>query len=642
MNAKLQIVMFTYGLPFTDNTLDQQALGGAETAFIYIGRELAKLGHQVTAFCVCTQPGSFNGVHYQHIDTFESWRKSSSCDLFICSRFYQVFAQKINAKVKVLWLHDHLVEANVPELSPVLPQIDYLYCVSNYHKEYIGKLIPAHKNKIHVTHNGVDHALIDSIRQVNKGKRHKMMYISRPERGIHEALNIFQKLNDKSLEFLICSYPYPNEQMGQQLDPVARQFIQQGFNLQFGQFSKADLYQHITESKLVIYPSNTPEVFCIAAVEAQACGTVFLARELGALAETVGYPCQKGTDPTGFFNATQQVLASPDFRMVLEQMGLQHARQFSWDRVAKQFVDEASSFSNQLKTEKSPSHNPTIPLSPKSLHINKTPPLASKDYPLISCLTVTKDRIVLLKESIQCFLTQSYPNKELIIVAMGDKMYHKALESYIEKLEAPSLKLIWAESEDYSLGKARNQSLQAASGDVICIWDDDDLYHPERLMSQYQHMIAQGAEGCCLTDFLQFFQKDQDLFWVDWKFQGNLQGHDAMLPGSLMAIKKSYFQYPETGDKAHIAEDNFLMDQIAKRIKIVGLDDCGYLYVYRYHSRNVHPENHHRRVGAYGNQTADFLKKHGSQLMEALQIYSLPQPVKVKERGGEIFYQYLD
>src|SRR5687768_14567908 len=105
MNSKFQIVMFTSGLPFTGSTLEHQPLGGAESAFIYLGRELAKLGYDVIAFCPCTEEGVFDGVQYRHHERFEDWRKSEACDLFICSRFYSVFNQPIKAQARVLWLH---------------------------------------------------------------------------------------------------------------------------------------------------------------------------------------------------------------------------------------------------------------------------------------------------------------------------------------------------------------------------------------------------------------------------------------------------------------------------------------------------------------------------------------------------------
>lgn len=633
--------MFTYGLPFTGSTLEHYALGGAETAFIYLGRELARLGHDVIAFCPCTGEGVFDGVQYRRHDGFDDWRKSESCDVFICSRYYEVFNQPVEAKVRVLWLHDHLDPANVPELRAVLPGIDYLYCLSNYHLEHTARLIPENRAKIRVTYNGVDLELIDSARKNTPAKRHKMMYIARPERGLSEALEIYRRLDDRELEFLACSYPYPDERLEDVYMSVYGQLEEQGFKVSFGQFKKEELYRHIAESEVVIYPSNTPEIFCIGAVETQACGTVFLARELGALGETVGYPCQQGINTDGFLNATRQVLLNAEFRQVLEHMGLQHARQFAWNLVARQFAEDALSF----EREKTDTITPVIPgeILETAAHpeLHRVSLDNHENLPKISCLTVTRDRVLLLKDSVQCFLRQTYPNKELIIIASGEGLYRNAVESYIGGLNQPSIRLIWFDGEDYSLGKARNLSLEAAGGAIICIWDDDDLYHPERLSRQYLHMVGQDAEGCCLTDFLQFFEKDGSLFWVDWKFGGTLRGHDKMLPGSLMAVKKDFFKYPETGKNAHQAEDNFLMDDIARRMKIVGLDDCGFLYVYRFHSRNVHSERHHRLVGAFGRQTAEFLKSRSALLMEALNVFPFPSPVTILTREGKSFFQYL-
>ncbi len=58
----MKVVLYTEGLPFTGDTLEQQALGGSETAFISVARELARKGHDVHAYCMCPKPGVFDGV----------------------------------------------------------------------------------------------------------------------------------------------------------------------------------------------------------------------------------------------------------------------------------------------------------------------------------------------------------------------------------------------------------------------------------------------------------------------------------------------------------------------------------------------------------------------------------------------------
>ena len=51
--------------------------------------------------------------------------------------------------------------------------------------------------------------------------------------------------------------------------------------------SKRDLYREIAASSLVVYPAIFPEVSCISALEAAACGTPMVASRYAALKETV-------------------------------------------------------------------------------------------------------------------------------------------------------------------------------------------------------------------------------------------------------------------------------------------------------------------------------------------------------------------
>ena len=48
---KKTIGFVTTGLKFNGHTVNEKALGGSESALIYMARETAKLGHDVTVYC---------------------------------------------------------------------------------------------------------------------------------------------------------------------------------------------------------------------------------------------------------------------------------------------------------------------------------------------------------------------------------------------------------------------------------------------------------------------------------------------------------------------------------------------------------------------------------------------------------------
>jgi len=397
MNTSLKIVFYTKGLPFNDQSIEQGALGGAESALIYLARELAELGHEINVYCNCPKPGIYNQVNYLDVSNFQNWcTKNEVCDLFICSRFFQIFHHPIPARLKTLWLHDHLNQALANELKPILPSIDIVYCVSQYHLKYISQFFQESLYKFSILSNGIDLAMTEEILQTPIQKQHKIMFTSRPERGLEEALLIYKELGDKNLEFLACSYPYPNEQVEQPYVALINHLKAAGYPIRFEQFNKASLYKNIAESKAVIYPANTPEIFCISAVEAQACRTVFLGRALGALNETVGYPCLKEFNPQLFYQATKQVLNSPYFRKTLEQLGWQHVQQFSWSNSASKLSSTIITRLNHTKQSAS--------------NINTAP---ANEQPSILILTPIKNAMPSMAPYFSRLQSLDYPKEKI-------------------------------------------------------------------------------------------------------------------------------------------------------------------------------------------------------------------------------------
>lgn len=109
-------------------------------------------------------------------------------------------------------------------------------------------------------------------------------------------------------------------------------------------------------------------------------------------------------------------------------------------------------------------------------------------FPLISCIMPTANRPELLKLAIDSFLSQTYENKELLILDDGkspslDKDYCKDKENIKYSYEGPIRKAI---------PKKLNILSERASGEIIARFDDDDYSAPERLFTQYK-VIQQGA-----------------------------------------------------------------------------------------------------------------------------------------------------
>lgn len=98
------------------------------------------------------------------------------------------------------------------------------------------------------------------------------------------------------------------------------------------------------------------------------------------------------------------------------------------------------------------------------------------NYPLISCKCITYGRVGLLEESIFSFINQDYPGKkELIIV--NDYPLQKL------RFDHPDVKIYNLDETFKTIGEKENYAVSLCSGDIIAVWDDDDIAMPNHLMN---------------------------------------------------------------------------------------------------------------------------------------------------------------
>lgn len=262
---------------------------------------------------------------------------------------------------------------------------------------------------------------------------------------------------------------------------------------------------------------------------------------------------------------------------------------------------------------------------------------APEVVPLVSCLMITTDRLALAKRSIRCFTDQTYPRCELVIVSEGDRAYRRALEHHLDHRGINNARVIGAEP-GATLGTLRNLSLDAAAGDIMCQWDDDDCYHPDRVLRQVEQMTRQDARACFLTDNLQLFEPDGRLFWIDWTlYDGNddVQGL-RLFPPAVMFVKDDRFRYPETGPRAHLGEDLDLATDLCREVPVAMLGGMGWLYLYVFHGGNTCSREHHYRLATHRAVPNEWVQTRFAELRRAVQYYRIPGPVVVCGARGPV------
>ena len=133
--------------------------------------------------------------------------------------------------------------------------------------------------------------------------------------------------------------------------------------------------------------------------------------------------------------------------------------------------------------------------------------------PKFSAVMCTYGRFTCVERTMNCFLQQSYPNKELIIYNTDVSSPYKDLNC---KLSPHGILIInnnidFVTKEPYTnVGAIRRDALTFAGGDYTCCWDDDDIFMP--------HYIQQGIDRVQETG-LPFFKPEKSFFYCADKLE---------------------------------------------------------------------------------------------------------------------------
>lgn len=118
-----------------------------------------------------------------------------------------------------------------------------------------------------------------------------------------------------------------------------------------------------------------------------------------------------------------------------------------------------------------------------------------KPRPNVSCICVTFNRYDRLRTAIDAFLKQTYEPKELVIV--DDSTNPMPID--VERVLAANKKSVKYVrlAKRRTIGYKRNKAISSSTGDVVSIWDDDDIHFPSRLDVQVGTLVQHPS--CDIT-----------------------------------------------------------------------------------------------------------------------------------------------
>lgn len=117
------------------------------------------------------------------------------------------------------------------------------------------------------------------------------------------------------------------------------------------------------------------------------------------------------------------------------------------------------------------------------------------EQPLVTIVTRTKDRAVLLRRAIRDCIRQSFKEFELVIVNDGGdpKPVDALLGEFAASLNGRGR--VIHNPESFGMEKASNQAIADSTGKYICIHDDDDTWAPSFLHTCVGYLEANPDAG---------------------------------------------------------------------------------------------------------------------------------------------------
>ena len=209
--------------------------------------------------------------------------------------------------------------------------------------------------------------------------------------------------------------------------------------------------------------------------------------------------------------------------------------------------------------------------------------------PSVSCLCVTRDKPAMLKRAVDCFRTQRYPNKQLVVVyETDDRPTEELIRAEIRAEEPIRIVPVSAVPDKKTLGELRNLSIAAADGEYVCQWDDDDWYDPERLSVQMERMRSAGKEACLLSRWVVFDATTGRAYLSNRR----------LWEGSILCRQEIMLENPYPFVSK--GEDTTVIRQLYDRNMLEIIDDEPEIYIYVYHGGNTWEKAHFQQIFDFG------------------------------------------
>jgi glycosyltransferase involved in cell wall biosynthesis len=218
--------------------------------------------------------------------------------------------------------------------------------------------------------------------------------------------------------------------------------------------------------------------------------------------------------------------------------------------------------------------------------------------PRVTIITPTKDRQPLLPAIWNCVRAQSDRDFEWLVHDGSSQ----SAESMFKSFNDPRVHYVH-EPKQMRIGARRNALCEAAKGDIIAQFDDDDYYAPQYIKRMLSFMNERDADFVELFGFF-LYCRGSDTF-AYWDLEYDLPIHFRLMPNAPLDVYQyrgggdaqwgygfSYVFYRRVWeaipfpDRDH-GEDHEFASAVIKRFKSAGMQDRDHLCVHVLHTNNA-------------------------------------------------------
>jgi len=285
-----------------------EGVGGSEEAVIYLCRELAKLGWNVTVYNNCgSNPLTDQEWQPAHNDSkakgtnndlrqgavtyrpYWEWNYRDKQDVIIFWRFVGRFNVELNCPKIFFDLHDCVSEHDFSDWQ--LARISKIFVKSNFHRSLLAD-IP--DEKFAIIPNGLDFSLLETDPPIKKD-RYLMINTSSPDRSMDVLPKLFREVK-KRVPQAKLQWAYGWEgfetRFAHDVDKLAwmkqsqKEMVEAGIEA-LGRLTQAEVGQLYQRASILAYPTEFWETDCISVKKAQAAYCKPVATDFGALEESI-------------------------------------------------------------------------------------------------------------------------------------------------------------------------------------------------------------------------------------------------------------------------------------------------------------------------------------------------------------------